>query len=110
VLNCIAVDGLGNVFSGGLLYNTTAPGVLLEYSNSGTLLSPGLGFTGSGFIPVLPEVAKSFAIDGSGNIWISGDSNGSGLPVYVAEVIGIAAPVVTPLSVAVANNTLGTRP
>ncbi len=36
--------------------------------------------------------------------------NGTALPSYVAEVIGIAAPVVTPRSVATTGNVRGVRP
>lgn len=105
----ITVDGLGNIFAGGYLGDTSMGG-LVEFSNSGVLLSPDNGFAGSNVIPVVPEVAEGIHIDGSGNVWIAGSNNGTALPSYVAEVIGIAAPVVTPRSVAVANNTLGTRP
>jgi len=108
----VAVDGLGNVFSGTYLYPffVNSMGGLIEFSNAGALLSPGNGYAGSNVIPVLPEVPGGIAIDGSGNVWIAGTNNSTSLPNYVAEVIGIAAPVTTPLSVAVKNNTLGTRP
>ena len=105
----ITVDGLGNVFAGGYLGNTSMGG-LVEFSNAGVLLSPGNGFSGSNVIPVVPQPPEGIHIDSSGNVWIAGSNNGTALPNYVAEVIGIAAPVVTPRSVAVANNTLGTRP
>jgi sugar lactone lactonase YvrE len=106
----IAIDGLGNVFSGSYLSSGSSQGTLLEYSNSAVLLSPGTGFTGSAIIPVAPSVAGGIAIDGSGNVWLSGFANGTGLLNYVTEVIGIAAPVVTPRATATTNNTLGTRP
>jgi hypothetical protein len=107
----IIVDGLGNVFSGALVNTNNAMGRLVEYTNSGTLLSPGMGFTGSNVIPVVPEVPGGIAVDGSGNIWIAGSNFvDSSLPNYVAEVVGLAAPVVTPRATATTNNTLGTRP
>jgi len=105
----ITVDGLGNIFAGGYLSDTSMGG-LVEFSNSGVLLSPDNGFYGSNVIPVTPQPAEGIHIDGSGNVWIAGSNGGTALPNYVAEVIGIAAPVVTPRSVAVTNNTLGTRP
>ena len=105
----IAIDGLGNVFAGAIT-SGTGPGTVLEYSNSATLISSGLGYTGSGVIPVAPAVPGGIAIDGSGNIWISGNSNGSSTPIYVSEIVGLAAPVVTPRATATTNNTLGTRP
>ena len=108
----VAVDGLGNVFSGTYLYPFfgNSMGSVLEFSNAGTLLSPANGYSGSNVIPVVPEVPGGIAVDGSGDVWIAGVDNSTGLPDYVAEVIGIAAPVTTPLSVAVKNNVLGTRP
>ena len=105
----ITIDGLGNAFAGGYLSNTSMGG-LVEFSNSGVLLSPNNGFSGSNVIPVVPEPPEGIHIDGSGNVWIVGSNNGTALPNYVAEVIGIAAPVVTPRGLAVANNTLGVRP
>jgi hypothetical protein len=47
----------------------------------------------------------SLAIDGSGNVWVSNNTGNS-----VTEIVGAAAPVVTPLALAVKNNTLGKRP
>jgi len=49
------------------------------------------------------------AIDPSGNVWVTDyvGVNGSG---SVVEMVGAAAPVVTPLSVAAGNNKLGAKP
>jgi hypothetical protein len=107
----IAIDGLGNIFGGGYLSGTQM-GALVEYNSAGTYI-PGAaqsnGYYGSNVIPNLPQI-DGIAIDGSGNVWIAGTNSGTTLPVYVAEVIGVAAPVVTPRVTAVINNTLGTRP
>ena len=105
----IAIDGLGNAFAGTYLGNT-APGTVLEYSNTGTLLSPTTGFIASGLTPNLPLTPGGIAIDASGNVWLTGTDNQTAFPDYVTEIIGLAAPVVTPRSVATTNNTLGTRP
>jgi hypothetical protein len=106
----IAIDGLGNIFGGGYLPGTTpVMGALVEYNSAGAYLATPNGFAGSNVIPNLPQI-DGIAIDGSGNVWIAGSNTGTNLPVYVAEVIGIAAPVVTPRVTAVANQTLGTRP
>jgi hypothetical protein len=50
------------------------------------------------------------AIDGSGDVWFaSGFANNN--PNYlIAELIGAASPVVTPLAAGVKTNMLGTRP
>jgi hypothetical protein len=51
-------------------------------------------------------------VDLSGNLWVlnSGDYNTATDGYTISEVIGVAAPVVQPLSVAVKNSQLGTRP
>jgi len=47
---------------------------------------------------------NGIAVDGSGNVWVANGSNNA------VELIGAATPVVTPIAVALANNTLGARP
>jgi len=124
----MAVDGLGNSFVASYVYDsasrgaTNFPGTLVEFNSSGTELSPTYGYAPStgaenssntglvGLTPVVITGPGGVAVDGSGNVWLSGTNNGSGLPNYVTEVIGIAAPLVTPKSVAIHNNTIGTRP
>ena len=93
----IAVDGLGNVW----VANTGNDSVT-ELNNSGTVLSPATGFLGGGM-----SGPFGVAVDGSGNVWVSNNGSSSN---SITEIVGAAAPVVTPLSVAVKNNTLGTRP
>jgi hypothetical protein len=51
--------------------------------------------------PVLELLLVSF--DGSGNIWLG--TSGS-----LTELVGVAAPVVTPAVTAAVNNTFATRP
>jgi hypothetical protein len=51
--------------------------------------------------PLLELLLVSF--DGSGNIWL--DTSGS-----PTELVGVAAPVVTPAVTAAVNNTFATRP
>ena len=110
----VAVDGDGNVF-----VSNYGPGGLTEFSNNGTLLSGPYGYTGGGILynnTISYGMSYGFGmqVDSSGDLWtveISGQINGflfSDNSVY--EFIGIAAPAVTPLSVALKNNTLGTRP
>jgi hypothetical protein len=45
------------------------------------------------------------AIDGSGNVWVNNRNNGT-----LTELLGLAAPVVTPIAVASQYNALGVRP
>jgi len=93
----IAVDGLGNVW----VANNAGKSVT-ELNNSGAAFSPTTGFLGGAM-----NSPFSLAIDGSGNVWVSNNASGSN---SVTEIVGAAAPVVTPLALAVKNSTLGKRP
>ena len=56
------------------------------------------------FTPIL-DGSLNLAIDPSGNVWVTNYSGGG-----VVEIVGAAAPVVTPLSVAAGNGQLGQKP
>ena len=105
----VIVDGLGRVFTS-VTVGGTSHGGLLEFDGSGNLLSPSNGYAAAGSIPVKPAVPGGIAIDGSGNVWITGDANGTAITPTVSEVIGMAAPVVTPRAVATQNGTIASRP
>ena len=92
--SAVAIDGANNVWS-----TATAAKVVLEINSAGTNLS------GVGYAPANGSTPDPVAIDTSGNVWYS---TLAGTPLY--EIIGAAVPVVMPLSYAVANNLLGTRP
>jgi streptogramin lyase len=94
----LAVDGQGNVWVANNAGNSVT-----ELNNSGAAFSPATtGFVGGGM-----SSPFSLAIDGSGNVWVSNNASGSN---SVTEIVGAAAPVVTPLALAVKTNTLGKRP
>jgi hypothetical protein len=97
----VAIDGSGTVWtsnqggtSGGVVtspniagYNSSLPADTLSY------VSPSIG-----------NGPRYAAVDGSGNVWVLLQDN------TVTEVIGVAVPAVTPLSVAVENKKLGAKP
>jgi hypothetical protein len=133
-VNQLALDGAGNIwsasYSAAFDVDTTTPSYLVEMNSSGMILSPSAanvyGYTGTGgggeTQPILENAQFSLpafsgiAVDGSGNIWIANnqvafagaDVNPPGQ--QLVEFIGIAAPVVTPTSLALKNGQLGTRP
>ena len=90
----VAIDGLSNVWVASQTGNTVT-----EYSNGGTVLSGATGYGGA------TGTASGIAVDGSGDVWVGNFAGNS-----VTEYIGAAAPVMTPLAVAVKNSALGSRP
>ncbi len=90
-----AFDSLGNSFLVGY-YSSD----VVELNSAGTTISPSGGFVGGESEP------SGDAIDGSGNLWVANNINTGG----VTEIIGMGAPVVTPLAYAVKHNTIAQRP
>jgi hypothetical protein len=105
----LAVDGLGRVFAVNSTHSTgTGPVTITVHSNTGTLLSTAnanYGYSAGNILPTIIFAPRGIAIDGSGNVWVAGKS-----PNGLFELIGLAAPVVTPISVANSPNQLGVRP
>jgi len=110
----VALDGLGNVWAANRLSSTTVGGIS-EFSvttntatpavTTATALSPG-GLAGEyGFNDFNALAAQGVVIDSSGNLWLE-TTGGNAL----WHIVGAAAPVVTPIALAVKNGTLGTRP
>jgi streptogramin lyase len=100
----LAIDGSGNIWGGTVNdfldsngHTTSRRFGLAELNNSGTIISGPSGYVPTGFTAI--------AVDGSGNVWTDSAAGNN-----VTELIGVAAPVVTPLSVGVKNGTLGQRP
>jgi hypothetical protein len=104
----LAIDGSGNVWVG------NSGNGISEFSNAGATLSPPSGYAGGGF-----NEPKSIAIDGSGNVWVANQISGtvSETDSTVSELIGVAAPVITPICAGLpavptvdGSSKLGTRP
>ncbi len=111
----IMVDGLGRTFvSNGTAGDFSTPGSLSVFSNSGTLLSTsnsGKGYLAGNTLPSEPFGPDGLGIDLSGNVWITGVNYLSNVNYqFVTEIIGVAAPVVTPTTVASSTNRFGQRP
>jgi hypothetical protein len=83
---------------------------IFQVSDAGAILNGSAGYapvpatvtSGSSTTTIVPD---ALVVDGSGNVWYSA-FNEPGL----RELIGVAAPTVTPLAYAVKNSLLGTRP
>jgi hypothetical protein len=119
-----AVDGNNNVWfadrcgsagggSNGSCTNAAGTNSIVEINSANNLaISPPTNYvpeaqypaTATSFTPILND-SLNLAIDPSGNVWITNYFGNS-----VAEMVGAAAPVVTPLSLAAGNNALGVAP
>jgi streptogramin lyase len=100
----VAVDGSGNVF-----VVSEGANSLLQYSGSAFVTGTS-GYTGAsnGMTPAtLLNTPTRLDIDPSGNVWVVNAAGSSG---YVTEYLGLATPVVRPLSAAGITNSLGTKP
>jgi hypothetical protein len=80
----VAIDGGDNVW----VTNADSSYALSEFNNAGTAITGTSGYQ-SGKL----DNPSSIAIDGSGDVWIPNASAST-----VTEIIGVAAPTVTPLS------------
>jgi streptogramin lyase len=89
-VNSLSIDGDGNAW----FPTTTGVAVL---SPVGVLLSPS-----NGYVSATINNPSGIGIDSSGNVWVTNNTT--------TEFVGAAAPVVTPLALAVQNNKLGARP
>ncbi|WP_035347440.1 NHL repeat-containing protein [Edaphobacter aggregans] len=96
----LAVDGLGSVW----LVNSGTSSVS-EFLSTGRAQSGGSGY-GSAAMANPVRVA----IDKSGNVWVANLGTSTAGTGMITEIVGAAAPVVTPASVAIQNNALNQRP
>lgn len=104
----LAIDGSGHLWSmvepidTGISY----PLALAGWTSSGGSVNE--NYSAQGF--VAPSLSGSnlstVAVDASGNVWVLSGLN----PAVVTEFVGVASPVVTPMSVAVQKNKLGSKP
>jgi streptogramin lyase len=104
----MAVDGSGLVFAASVTGGASNTGSLAVFNNTPTALSGSNGINGqytvSGGSAQVPMNGPYFiAIDASGDVWAQTNTT-------VVEYIGVATPVLTPLSAAVKAGTIAARP
>jgi streptogramin lyase len=95
----IAIDGAGNVWVANFGGNANS---ISEIGSNGTAISGANGYVNVGM-----SSPYALAVDGSGNVWVAASANAMG---PLTEFVGVAAPVVTPLSAGSTYVELGTRP
>ena len=89
----LAIDGAG------MVWIANGNSTLSAFNSAGAAVSTSTGY------PTTTSTPTSLNIDASGNLWITNSGDNS-----VTEVIGAAAPVMTPTIKAVTNDTLAVKP
>ncbi len=97
-----AIDGSGNLWVANSAGNS-----LSQLKANGSAVTPAAGYQGG-----LLASPTAIALDGAGNVWLANSApvSSSGLAITVTEFIGLASPVVTPISLGLHNSKLGQRP
>ncbi|WP_263367206.1 hypothetical protein [Edaphobacter bradus] len=96
----LGLDGLGDVW----LVNSGSSSVS-EFLSTGKAQSGSSGF-GSAAL----QNPVRLGIDRSGSVWVANLGSTTAGTGMVTQIVGVAAPAVTPLSLAVQNTALGQRP
>jgi streptogramin lyase len=91
----VAIDGANNIWVANTGNNSVS-----QFTNAGVAVTGSTGYAGGTM-----SVPLNLDIDPSGDVWVTNSTGNS-----VTELIGIATPVVRPLSVAVLTKTLAARP
>jgi len=100
----IAIDGDGNLWISNFQRSSVS-----EFSSAGVALSNSLGF----YDGLSAGQSGHVTVDASGNVWLSdwsGYVSGQSVTGSVTQMVGLAAPTVTPIVLALKNHTIGTRP
>lgn len=102
----VAADGAGNVW---MTDKGGAGTAIAEFSSSGTVLSPIAGsapFAAAGFAHPGLDACLGVTIDPSGNVWVANNTATMG----IFEIVGAAAPTVTPIALALKNGAVAAKP
>ena len=111
----VAVDGANTAWvtdraSSGVSQLTTGGTFLSPFTTTnGTTTTGSVGFVHTG----ITTGVNGIAIDPSGNVWLPTANQTSAAPASnysVFELVGAAAPTVTPLALALKNTSVGSRP
>jgi hypothetical protein len=115
----MVMDGLGHIWNSSNYSTLMVYGSIDEFTTAGAAISPvAVGYTGSSVAEggSFMLVSPFLAIDGSGNLWVLSQNEGSQQggnapnPNVLTELVGVAAPVLTPKSLALSYGELATRP
>jgi predicted aconitase with swiveling domain len=106
----VAVDGNNNAWFSMTTGGNAIAALAVSTSSGSPVITPLTGSSGLEHTESNSKfnTSRQAIIDGSGNVWVTNNSS-SEIP-YLTVVVGVAAPVVTPLSVALSNNRVGQKP
>jgi hypothetical protein len=96
----VAVDGAGTIWASNSAVNANGLFSVSQLTNNGSGVSPATGYQHNGM-----GTPAGITLDGSGNVWVANTTT----PV-LTEIVGAAAPVVTPTALALANHAVGVTP
>ena len=99
----LAVDGAGDIWASN---NEISPASVSEFSSTGAVLSQVSGNGAVGYPHAGMVSSYGIGVDPSGNIWVANNTATGG----VFEIVGAAAPTVTPIALALKNGTIGAKP
>ena len=102
--SAIAIDGDGNLWVSNWSRSSVS-----EFSSTGTAISPALGY----YDGLSTGESGDITVDPSGNVWTSSFGGwviGPSGVGALTETVGIAAPTITPVVLALKNQAIGTRP
>jgi hypothetical protein len=98
--SAVAVDGAGYIWIANSGGNTVS-----VFNNSGNAKTSSNGYGSSYVSGEALNAPSAIAIDRTGGVWVANKTGNT-----VTHIFGAATPAVTPLSTAVTNGTLGTKP
>ncbi|MDE1163251.1 MAG: hypothetical protein PW792_15110 [Acidobacteriaceae bacterium] len=101
----VAVDGNNNAW-----FTNRGTTSISAITTTGTILSPTTGSVG--FQHTGMSTQNGIAVDPSGNVWVANGATSTSAAAQnsIFEMVGSAAPTVTPISLALKNGTVGVRP
>jgi hypothetical protein len=106
----VSVDGNNNAWFSMTTGGNAVAALGVSTSTGSPVITPLTGNTGLQHTESNSKfnTSRQAVIDGSGNVWVSNNSS-TGIP-YLTVVVGVAGPVVTPMSVALKSNRVGQKP
>jgi hypothetical protein len=95
----VTSDSAGNIFTAN---SHSSTGGVVAFKNNGTLISPAAGFAHTYYY------SQSAAVDAAGNVWVGSEQTPGATQPFITEIVGVAAPTVTPIASNIPNTPTST--